>query len=228
MGFFKRISDVIKANLDDILSKAEDQNPEAVLNQLINEMEQKVREARQQILQAKTDEKMLLKRYQVNQAKAKEWKQKAEFALKSGKEDLAKEALMRKNTHLKMAEEFKKQWENQKLNVEKLHLGLEALEAKVEEAKREKDILVARAKRAKAQEKITSTIKNLDEENPFDQFDKMSEKIESLEAQAEAVEEMTKDDLDKEFKKLEAQFGDTDIDSELEAMKKKLLTDGDN
>ncbi|MEC9398412.1 MAG: PspA/IM30 family protein [Myxococcota bacterium] len=221
MGIFGRLGTLLKANINDVISKAED--PEKILNQLILDMKDQLIEAKKQVAVAIADEKRLKKQLDNELHMAREWEKKAMMAVRAGRDDLAKEALRRKGEHDQLASEFQGQWEAQKAAADKLRESLRQLNNKIEEAKRKKNLLIARKKRAEAQQKIQATMSGLTDESAFDAFDRMSEKIEQMEAEAEASSELADDfagnSLDNQFANLEAESG---ADSELEALKAKM------
>jgi phage shock protein A len=223
MGLFKRFKTVLKANINDMISKAE--NPEKVLNQLIIDMGEQLVESKKSVASAIADEKHLERKVNENVGKAEEWEKKAMLAVKAGKDDLAKEALLRKQEYLKYAAELKPQWEAQHQSVAQLKESLKGLQRKIDEANRKKNILVARAKRAEAQKMIQATVSSIGDTSAFDAFDRMAAKVERIEAEADALGEIayeTSEDqsLEAEFKKLES--GDTAADVMLEELKSKM------
>ena len=221
MGIFGRLSTLLKANLNDVISKAED--PEKILNQLILDMKDQLIDAKKQVAVAIADEKRLKKQLDNELHMARGWEQKAMMAVRAGRDDLAKEALRRKAEHDQLSSEYQGQWEAQKAAADKLRESLRQLNSKIEEAKRKKNLLIARQKRAEAQQKIQETMSGLSDTSAFDAFDRMSTKIDQMEAEAEANSELAADfagsDLDNQFANLEA---DTGADSELEALKAKM------
>jgi phage shock protein A len=221
MSIFGRIATLIKANINDLVSKAED--PEKILNQLILDMKEQLIQAKKQVAVAIADEKKLKKQLDSERTKAQEWEKKAMMAVRAGRDDLAKEALNRKSEHDELAEEFQTQWEAQKAAADKLRDSLRALNAKIEEAKRKKNLLIARKKRAEAQKTIQETMSGLNDTSAFDTFDRMAEKIETMEAEAEASAELAEgfsgDQLASKFEDLEADAG---ADEALAALKAKM------
>ena len=219
MGIFQRIGTLIKSNINDLISKAED--PEKMLSQVLVDMKNQLVEAKKQVAVAIGDEKRLKKQWDEQVAQAKEWERKAMMAVRAGDDGLAKEALVRQQEHEELTRQFEQQWHLQKDAVEKLKDQLRNLNNKIEEAKRKKNILIARAKRAEAQKTIQSTMAGLSDTSAFDTFDRMAEKVDALEAEAEAgVElsgEMTGDTLQGRFKALESQGGADLALSELKA-----------
>jgi phage shock protein A len=157
------------------------------------------------------DEKRLKKQLEEQGELGKEWERKAMMAVRAGDDTLAKEALRRKGEHDNQVAEFAKQWDLQKQAVDKLKDQLRTLNDKIEEAKRKKNILIARQKRAEAQKAIQDTMRGLSDNSAFDTFDRMSQKVDQLEAESEAsVElggELAGDTLQQKFKKLEASSG---------------------
>jgi len=210
MGIFSRISTLFKSNINDAISKAED--PEKMLNQVVLDMQNQLVEAKKQVAVSIADQKRLEKQRDEQADLAQEWERKAMLAVKAGDENLAREALKRKAEHEGQLAEFGKQAQLQKDSVDKLKDQLRMLNDKIEEAKRKKNILIARQKRAEAQKTIQSTMSGLSDTGAFDTFDRMAKKVDQIEAEAEANTELggelTGDTLQQKFKALEA--GSTD------------------
>ncbi|MDX9721995.1 MAG: PspA/IM30 family protein [Myxococcota bacterium] len=221
MGIFSRLGTLLKANINDLISKAED--PEKILNQLILDMQEQLVEAKKQVAVAIADEKRLKKQLENELTMSREWEKKAMMAVRAGKDDLAKEALARKNEHDKLVSEYQKQWEMQKSATDKLRDALRMLNNKIEEAKRKKNLLIARKRRAEAQKTIQATLSGINDNSAFDAFKRMEEKIEKEEAEAEAAaelgSELSGDSLDSKFAALEEDHG---ADDALTALKAKM------
>src|SRR3954468_11925887 len=221
MGIFSRLAQLIKSNLNDLISRSED--PEKMLNQVVLDMNTQLTEAKKQVAASIADEKRLAKQFEQESANATEWERRAMMALRAGNEDLAKEALARKREHDALAITFKDQWQKQKTAVEQLKKALRMLNDKIEEAKRKKNVLIARKKRAEAQRAIQETMSGLKDQSAFETFDRMSGKIDQLEAEAEAegelAEEYTGDALASQFASLERSAG---ADDDLLALKRKM------
>ena len=219
MGIFSRLGTLVKSNLNDLISKAED--PQKMLNQIVVDMQNQLVEAKKQVAVSIADEKRLKKQWDEQIDIAKEWERKAMLAVRSGDDNLAKEALARKQEHDKMQAEFARQWQLQKDAVDKLKEQLRALNDKIEEAKRKKNILIARQKRAEAQKAIQDTMRGLSDTNAFDTFDRMTQKVDQIEAEAEAstdlAAELTGDSLQQRFKSLESGTGSDLALAELKA-----------
>jgi phage shock protein A len=222
MGIFKRLGDLLKANINDLISKAED--PEKMLNQMLIDMNEHLIETKKGVASAIADEKRIERQINENKAKSKDWESKAMLAVKAGKDDLAKEALVRKQEYDSYVNELMPQWESQHAAVEKLKEGLKMVQRKIEEAQRKKNILIARAKRADAQKKIQSAMGSIKDSSAFEVFDRMSAKVDKIEAEAEAMAELSDlsedSSLESKFKELES--SGTSADLLLEELKSKM------
>ena len=231
MGIFSRLGTLIKSNINDLITKAED--PEKMLSQVLLEMQQQLVEAKKAVAVAIADEKKLQKQYTAETDKSKEWERKAMVAVRAGDDNLARQALGRKQEHETIAAQFQQQWIAQKQAVEKLKDALRLLNNKIEEAKRKKNILIARKKRAEAQQQIANTMQGLGDTSAFDTFDRMAERIQLMEAEAEAgaelAGELSGDTLESKFLQLEHGAGGTE-DEALAELKAKmgLLPKGDD
>jgi phage shock protein A len=208
-----------------MISKAE--KPEKMLNQLIIDMNEQLIESKKAVAMAIADEKKLERETVNQQTQAQDWERKAMLAVQAGKDDLAKEALLRKQEYDSAYTEYKKQWEAQKAAVDKLKESLRELQNKIEEAQRKKNLLVARAKRAEAQQKIQDTISSVSgNRTAFDAFDRMSAKVDQMEAQADAAKELddfsSNASLDKRFEELEKSSSNSSADTMLLELKEKM------
>jgi len=196
-----------------------------MLNQLIIDMQEQLLESKKAVAMAIADEKKLERDMLNQEAQSQEWEKKAMLAVRAGKDDLAREALLRKQEYDNAAVEYRKQWEAQKASVEKLKESLRELQNKIEEAQRKKNLLVARAKRAEAQQKIQNTMSSVSgNRSAFDAFDRMAQKVDQMEAQADAAKELedfsNNNNLEKRFAELEK--SDSSADLLLEDLKKKM------
>jgi phage shock protein A len=207
--------------LNDLISRSED--PEKMLNQVVLDMNNQLVEAKKQVAASIADEKRLAKQFDQEAANAQEWERKAMLALRAGNEPLAKEALARKREYDELTATLKDQWTKQKTAVEQLKKALRLLNDKIEEAKRKRNVLIARKKRAEAQRAIQETMSGLRDQSAFETFDRMSQKIDQIEAEAEAesdlAEEYTGDTLSAQFQQLERTRSGED---DLLALKRKM------
>ncbi|TVQ27836.1 MAG: PspA/IM30 family protein [Spirochaetaceae bacterium] len=224
MGLFDRFRRVVKSNINDMISKAE--NPEKMLNQLIVDMNQQLIESKKSVASAIADEKKLERQVNENRSQAAEWERKAMMALKAGKEDLAREALVRKQEYDSYASQLEEQWTAQHESVEKLKESLRGLQQKIDEAQRKKNLLIARSKRADAQKKIQQTVSGMSNSSAFEVFDRMAHRVDQLEAEVAAAGEIADmssrgDELEDRFKELEGS-GSAGTDRMLEDLKKRM------
>ncbi|MEO8201179.1 MAG: PspA/IM30 family protein [Gemmatimonadota bacterium] len=205
MGIFDRLSTMLRSNINDLISRAE--NPEKMLNQLILDMKGQLAKAKQMVASAIADEKKLQADAEQLKKQSEDWERRAMLAVQEGRDDLAKQALMRYNESLQGAQQLHETWLKHKAETESLKNSLRQLNDKIEEAKRKKNILVARARRAEAQQRIQETMSGLSDKSAFEGFERMAEKIESNErkaiAAAELQEEFSGDALARQFESLE-------------------------
>jgi phage shock protein A len=205
MGIFDRFSTMLRSNINDLISRAE--NPEKMLNQLILDMKSNLAKAKQEAAAAIADEKKLQADAEALKKQAEDWERRAMLAVQEGRDDLATQALLRYNEALQGAQQLHETWVKHKADTENRKGQLRQLNDKIEEAKRKKNILVARAKRAEAQARIQETMSGMNDKSAFESFDRMAEKIEAIErkalAAAEIQQEFQSDDLMDQFKKLE-------------------------
>ncbi|MFQ5747287.1 MAG: PspA/IM30 family protein [Gemmatimonadota bacterium] len=222
MGIFERLSRLLRSNINDLIARAE--NPEKMLVQVIEDMRKQLAQAKQEVAVAIADERKLRAQYEDERKQANEWERRARLAVREGRDDLAKQALMRGQEHANNAAELEEQWTRHREETDRLKDSLRQLNAKIEEAKRKKNLLIAKQKRAQAQRRIHDTMAGLQDRSAFRAFDQMVEKIEATERQAlaaaEVTEELEGDDLAREFHLLEA--GDGDVEESLLALKRDM------
>ena len=219
MGILDRVGTLIRANINDLLDRAED--PEKMIKQLLQDMENQLIQVKTQVAAAIADEQRLKERWQQNEQLAQEWQRKAELAVQKGQDDLAKEALRRRNTYQQTALGFKEQYEEQARQVEQLKDALDKLEAKIQEARTKKDLLIARSRRADAERQIHDTMARVDTTGVMGGFERMEEKVRAKEARAKAASDLDRDTIDERFKQLEQQ---DQLDTQLQELKAKLGT----
>ncbi len=224
MGLFDRLSQVLRSNINDLISRSED--PEKMLNQIIIDMRSQLVKAKQQVASAIADEKRLRDQADAEFKQAGEWEKRAVLAVQEGRDDLAKQALVRQGEHVSHGQQLEATWESHRGETEKLKNSLRDLNDKIEEAKRKKDLLLARQRRAQAQARIAETMSSLSEKSAFEAFARMEEKIETnerqLKASAEIDEEFSGDTLQNKFKQLEKTSGAVGVDQQLMALKQKM------
>jgi phage shock protein A len=224
MGIFDRIATLFKSNINDLISKAE--NPEKMLDQILVDMRNQLAQAKQQVASSIADEKRLKDQADAEYKSAQDWEAKAMLAVKQGRDDLAKQALLRHTESLTHANQLEETWNAQQATVEKLKNSLRDLNDKIEEAKRKKNLLLARQRSAQAQQRIAQTMSGMSEKSAFEAFARMEEKIANNERQIKASveidEEFSGDRLQSDFKKLERVAGSASADQQLQALKEKM------
>ena len=222
MGILTRIFNLFRATTSDLLDKAED--PEKMIKQMISDLEAQKKKAKEQMTEALALQKRLERDTEKEHQEAEKWEQKAILAVQNEKDDLAKEALTRKNEHLRRALDFEKQLEMHRNNADSLKESYQTMEDKIDEIKRKQGLLSVKQKQAEAQEKIYKTIEGLgDTSGIMDTIERAEEKVENLQARAEAYQEISmesdQESLEKKFKDLEHES--PDMDMELLELKKR-------
>lgn len=223
MSFFSRVSDIINANISDMLDRAED--PEKMVKMLIFEMEEQIATAREGVAKAIAGEKKLEANLQKNRGLADEWHAKAEAAVARDDEDLARQCLARKKEYERIAESLQPQWETARKTSDALKSDLRRMEERLDEAIRRRDSLIARQMAAEASREVQGVAPSLNRvQRSFDKFDRMERKIEGMEAEAAAYAELTdlSSDLDRQ---VERKQREAEVEIELAALKKKVKTD---
>ncbi len=224
MGIFDRFSSLLKSNINDLISRAED--PEKMLTQILADMRGQLVKAKQQVASAIADEKRLRDQTDAEYKQAQDWERRAMLAVQEGRDDMAKQALVRQGEHMSHGQQLEQTWEQHRLETEKLKNSLRDLNDKIEEAKRKKNLLIARQRRAQAQQRIAETMSSLSEKSAFEAFARMEERIETNERQirahAEIEEEFTGDRLQQDFKQLEKGAATASVDNQLLALKQKM------
>ncbi len=218
MGIFSRIADIFKANVNDALDRAED--PEKMLKQMVIEMEESVNKATMAVAQAIANEKSLERKIAKAQQDSAQWQQKAVQALQAGREDLARAALERKAIADRNHADLQPIYEQAKATTAKLRQQLDQLKAKLDEARSRQSTLIARSQAAKAQKQIAQAFSGVGSD-AFSKFDKFEGKIEQLEAEASAFEQLAGEStsLEQEFKLLGSS---TTVEDELAKLKASL------
>ena len=219
-NLFKRISDVISANLNDLVDRVED--PERMIKQLIREMEENISSAREGVIDAVASEKQLGKELDSQRRQAEEWQQRARLALESGNETLAREALTRKKEHDGIATSLDASWQSARRTSERLKSQLRALEAKLEEARLKKGSLIARQRAAQAREQMDQVQDRFQTGLDLNHsLGRMADKVGEMEARMEAREELYGEysQIEREFLKMET---NSEVEAELAALKRAV------
>lgn len=205
MGIFSRMMTVIRANLNALIGRAED--PAKVLEQSLMDMRTSLAKTKQDVAAAIADEKKLQGQVEREKKQAEDWERRAMLAVNEGRDELAKQALMRQSEHMENAQQLHETWVRHKGDTDKLKDSLRQMNDRIEELKRKKNVLVARQRRAQAQERIQKTMSTMGDQSAFDTFSRMEERIDDMERQAvaaaELAGELSGDSLASEFKALE-------------------------
>ena len=219
MAIFQRISDIIKANINDLLDKAED--PEKMVKQIILEMEGQIDSATQGLGQAMAGQKTAKKQLDAARAEVESWENKAKAALAAGNEELARTALQRKVTLQDSLVKFEAQYEQISNQVSTLEGQLKEMKAKLEEARARKNMIIARSKMADASLQVAKTISSGSVDSAMAKLDKLEEKVVEKESISEAYSELTMDDpvVIDAYEMLETQYA---VDQELAKLKAEM------
>jgi len=221
MGVFQRLSDLLKSNVNDLIDRAED--PEKMVKQIIIDMQTELTKATQNYGKAKASERLAEKKYLEAQKISSDWEAKAKMALAKGDQELAKQALARKVKADDDLNNYKEMYESISAQTEAIGDQVEVLRAKLEEAKSRQAMLIARSQMADTKKNLAKAAGGFDGNSSMEKFQKMEEKIERKEAEADAFTEIagnnlaggTGDDLRDSFEKLES---DAKVDAELQRL----------
>ena len=216
-GMMDRLTRLIRANINDLIDQAED--PEKMIDQILREMHDSIQSAKAQVAAMIAQEKELEFDAAETMKLADEWGRKAERAVTAGKDDLAREALRRKRDNEENSRIYGEQLTVQTQAVTKLKDQLRQLEAKYQATLGSRDTLIARQRRARAQRQVAEAIVVFTPLDPSSELDRMERKIRSEEAHAAAALEMGEDSFEAQLQALE---GESDVEAELEALKKSL------
>jgi len=215
MSIFARVSDIFKANVNDMLDKMED--PEKMVKQMIIEMEEALVKATSALAKAMANERNLRKQQENALSQAKQWEEKAAMALKAGNADLAKQALSKKIIADGQAKQYDAMVAQASSVTSQLRSQLDTLKTRLDEARMKQATLVARAQTAKTQKEFSTVMGSNVGQGAFAKFEKMEKKIEGMEAEAQAFSELSGDaPADDPFKDMEK-------DMQLEAEMAKLM-----
>tara|TARA_B100000700_G_C15003033_1_gene837228 strand:- start:304 stop:1086 length:783 start_codon:yes stop_codon:yes gene_type:complete len=223
MGFFERFSRLLRANLNEIVSQAED--PVKILDQSLADMQDDLVKLRQAVAMAIASQKRLRSQADQAELQIKTWYERAELALRKGEEDLAREALTRRKTFQDSSISLTNQLEAQEGQVEKLKKCLQSLESKMTDVKTKKDMLKARAQAAQAQQQLENAVGNIGSNSAMAAFERMEDKVEALEASNQAAAELAGEDLESKFLAIE---GGSDIEDEINELRETLITGIEN
>ena len=217
MGILDRTSQILRANINDLLNRAED--PEKMLSQILSDMEDAIKDGQSQVAEQIAQEKLIQADLDTAKKNADDWGKKAELAVSKSADDLAREALRRQGDYSAQVDIYQKQLDVQHQAVQKLKTDLAALQDKYDDARRNKEMLITRAKRATAQQKIASASAKISSVDYSSDLQHMERRIQEQEARVAAADEVQSTSVDEQFKKL----GDNDaVEQKLADLKKKM------
>ena len=224
MSIFTKLSTVIKSNINDLISRSE--NPEKMLNQIILDMRDQLAKAKREVAAAIADERKLRASLDAEVKEVRQWEHRAVLAVKEGRDDLAKQALVRQQEHKERASTLDETWRTQAAETEKLKGSLRQLNEKIEEAKRKRNLLVAKQRRAQAQRRIHETMSGLSNTSAFDAFERMADKVDEQERESLAHQEVNEalgpGTLEDDFKALESGGDGGDVEDRLLSLKQEM------
>lgn len=220
MGVFSRIGDVLKANINDLIDRAED--PEKMVKQIILDLQKEVSQATQALGKAMASERIAKRQYDNAQKLSADWEAKAKAALAAGEVDLAKKALSNKVKADEELESYRKMYEQIAAQTAQLRDQVEQLKSKLEEAKSRQAMLIARSQMAKTQKNLAQSVGGIDSSSALDKFNRMEEKVTRQEAEAAAFTEMAGSSSSAEEKTFEQLQHDMEVDAELQRLMSEM------
>jgi phage shock protein A len=201
MAVLERVATLVRANLNDLIDRAED--PEKMIKQVILDMENQLLQVKTQVAISMADQHLLQKKQQEQEDHAAEWMRKAELAVDKGRDDLARAALERFQSFTKLAESYTRQVADQRLQVDTLRNALDKLDQKLSEARAKCDLLLAQHRRARALDKASDAQLAVGDGSNVASFDRLRHKVLRSEAVSQAKSELVADDVDRRFDALE-------------------------
>lgn len=221
MSIFTRLSDVIRANINAIIDRAED--PEKMANQIILDLEKVQDDVTAQVANAIAEEKRLKTQAENAKAEIERWENRAMAALREDNEELAREAIHQKQRNQSDFNLFIEQHSQQVQHVDTLKHNLKELNLKLEEARRRRDQLIARSRSAQAQTAMAKSMNKMSSVNSLSALERLERKVQTQEGLVEAYAELSKDnDLERKFRDLEATKS---VEDDLAALRAKMAAE---
>ncbi len=219
MAIFERISDLVRSNINDLIDKAE--NPEKMVKQIIIDMEDQLRKSIQSLGTAMGSLNQVKRQLATAQEQSSMWQSKAKACLEQGNEELAKQALDNKVKQDQIADKYQEMATTMETQVNEIKSQVDMLKSKLEEARSKQAMLVARSQMADAQSQMAKTLGNIDSKSAFAKMEKMEQKIEQKEAQADALSDVSgvQESENDPFAKMDH---DNAVNNELEKLKKEI------
>ena len=219
MAIFERISDLVRSNINDLIDKAE--NPEKMVKQIIIDMEDQLRKATQGLGTAMGSLNQVKKQLENAKEQSHNWQAKAKACLEQGNEELAKQALENKVKQDKMVTQYQEMSNSMEAQVNEIKSQIDVLKQKLEEARIKQAMLVERSQIADAKSQMAKTLGNMDSKSAFAKMDKMEQKIEQKESQADAFSQISgvEDAPNDPFAQMDQE---NSINAELEKLKQEM------
>ena len=217
MGIFSRLTDIVNANLNSLLDKAED--PPKMVRLIIQEMEEGLVRERSNLARYLADKKELRRQQERNQSQLQDWQSKAELALQKGRDDLARAALIEKGKQQQLVDALSQEFTAVEEGIAKLTAEIELLEAKLEDARGRQKAMLLHSAAAQSRLNLQQHGQRATPHSIMEKFDRMERKIEEMESKADVYH--PNPSLQQQFAELEA---DDAISRELAAMKERLQT----
>ena len=214
MAVLDRVATLVRANLNDLIDRAED--PEKMIKQVILDMENQLLQVKTQVAVAMADQHLLRKKQQEQEDRAADWMRKAELAVDKKQEDLARAALARFQSFTRLADDYGRQGADQRLQVDTLRNALDKLEQKLTEARAKCDLLIAQHRRARALDRASDAQLAIGDQSNVANFDRLKHKVLRNEAISQAKAELVGDDVDRQFEQMQR---DQEVDRLLDALK---------
>ena len=214
MSLLDRVSTLIRANLNDLIDRAE--NPEILIKQVLLDMENQLLQLKTQVAVSIADQHMLEKKQKENEAASSDWLRKAERAVDKQKDDLARAALERHRSSQQLSQNYQEQVTDQAAQVETLKSALRKLEQKLAEAKSKKEMLLARHRRSLVTSRANRAEQSIGDRSKAATFEHLKERVMHSEAVSQAETELLTDDAGDRLAKLEQE---EEIDRMLAEMK---------
>jgi phage shock protein A len=220
MGVLDRLSTLIRANINDMLDQAED--PEIMLNQILRDMEGEINKARSQVADMMAQEKIYKDDLSAAQSNSSHMEERAEYYVRQSNDSMAKEALKRKADADANVGVLQQQLQAQSEMVGRLRSQLDTLQAKYQDAMSNRDNLIARVHRAKAQQQVATTMQNLDVSDYSGDLSRMEQRIRMQEARANAQTELSTEGQDDTGSRFDDNERNNQVDSDLAALKARM------
>jgi phage shock protein A len=217
MALLERVATLVRANLNDLIDKAE--QPEKMIKQVILDMQNQLLQVKTQVAIAIADQHLLMKKEKENEQTSADWVRRAELAVSKGEDDLARAALERSMTAKNMAASFAEQVADQTTQVENLKTALRKLELKLQEAQNKSDVLIAQHRRSRTLERATDARVEINGEANGAAFDRLKNRVARDEAVSQAKAGLATENIDDRLAALEKDDAVEKLLAEIKAKK---------